>query len=454
MIRPGKIMSPGTVSLTDGGITGPMLAFALPMIAGNLLQQCYNLADTFIVGRFLGTAALAAVGSSYTLMTFLLSLIIGLCMGSGTLFSIRYGSGDMEGMGRCISSAFVMAGAVTLALTAAVFAAMDPIIRMMNVPEDVYTGMRDYLIVVSCGIPLVFVYNFCAFLLRSVGDSVSPLCFLGLSVALNILLDFVLIAGFGAGISGAAWATVISQAAAAAGILVWTGSRYKWLGTYLRHPEIDRRSLETVSAYSLLTCLQQSVMNFGILMVQGLVNTFGTAVMAAFATAVKIDAFAYMPLQEFGNAFSTFTAQNYGAGKHGRVRRGAAAALLSAVLFSILISSAIFASAPYLMEFFVGAGEPEVIGIGAGYLRIEGAFYVGIGFLFLLYGYFRAVGKPGFSLVLTVISLGIRVALSYILAPRFGFLWIWWSIPIGWLVADAAGFLRYAMTAGKASGRA
>ena len=180
-------------------------------------------------------------------------------------------------------------------------------------------------------------------------------------------------------------------------------------------------------------------------MVQGLVNSFGTVVMAAFAAAVKIDAFAYMPVQDFGNAFSTFIAQNYGAQKEARIRAGLKGAVGASMLFCVVVSALVWAFARPLMALFVEAGETEIILEGVRYLRIEGAFYCGIGCLFLLYGLYRALGKPGMSVVLTVISLGTRVALAYALAavPSIGVTGIWWSVPIGWLLADTVGILYY-----------
>ena len=195
--------------------------------------------------------------------------------------------------------------------------------------------------------------------------------------------------------------------------------------------------------FSVATCIQQSVMNFGILMIQGLVNSFGTLVMAAFAAAVKIDSFAYMPAQEFGNAYSIFISQNHGAGRKDRIKQGTKSAAKVSILFCIVVSVIVFAAAPLLMQIFISASEQEVIRIGTGYLRVEGAFYWGIGLLFLLYGYFRGIEKPEMSIVLTVISLGIRVVLAYLTAPIQGIgVWgIWSAIPIGWILADTVGLL-------------
>lgn len=181
-------------------------------------------------------------------------------------------------------------------------------------------------------------------------------------------------------------------------------------------------------------------------MVQGLVNSFGPTVMAAFAAAVKIDAFAYMPVQDFGNAFSTFIAQNYGAREEGRIRAGLKGAVLTALIFCLAVSALVWLFARQLMTLFVAPEEAEIIAEGVRYLRIEGAFYCGIGFLFLLYGLYRALGRPGMSVVLTVISLGTRVVLAYVLSavPLFGVTGIWWAVPIGWFLADMTGFLYYA----------
>ena len=315
------------IDLTRGGITRPMLCFAAPMIAGNLLQQCYNIADTLIVGRALGPSALASVGFSFTLMTFLTSVLLWL----------------------------------------------------------------------------------------------------------------------GWGVAGAAGATVLAQGVSAAGIALYCWRRVALLRLGREHCTFRRGELGRIIHYSLLTCVQQSVMNFGILMVQGLVNSFGVNVMAAFAAAVKIDAFAYLPVQDFGNAFSTFVAQNTGASQPERIRRGIRSAVWVSILFCVVSSLLVCLFAAPLMALFVEPGETEIIAIGVEYLRIERLCYCGIGILFLLYGLFRGLGRPGVSVVLTVISLGTRVALAYLLAPipAIGLKGIWWAVPIGWGLADLAGLLFY-----------
>lgn len=431
--------------LTQGGITTTLLQFTLPMLAGSLLQQCYNIADTLIVGQCIGSNALAAVGSAYTLMVFLISILLGLSMGSGTVFSLQYGAGDLPALRRSIYVSFLLIGTVTVLLNVAVFLWLDPILRWLQVPYDVYPLMRNYLWIIFWGIAFTFLYNFYAALLRAVGDSVTPLWFLAMSVVLNIGLDLFLILVLDQGIEGAAVATVIAQGMAASGILLYTYKTRPELRLHRKDMRFDRSSLKEITSFSTLTCVQQSVMNFGILMVQGLVNSFGTAVMAAFAAAVKIDSFAYMPVQEFGNAFSTFVAQNFGARKGDRIRRGVRSAFLITIVFSLVISLLVFFFAKPLMLIFVRPDEAEILRIGTEHLRIEGTFYLGIGILFLLYGYYRAIRMPGMSVVLTILSLGTRVVLSYWLAsiPSIGVTGIWWSIPIGWFLADLVGIAYY-----------
>lgn len=432
-----------TIDLTKGNITKTMILFALPMILGNLLQQMYNIADTLIVGRALGAGALAAVGSAYSLMTFLTSVLIGLCMGSGAVFSICWGEKNTEKLKSAVFTAFVLTAVITAILNTAVFIWMDEILSLLNIPVEIYGLMKDYVRIVFAGIGFVFLYNFFAALLRAVGNSVVPLLFLAVSALLNIGLDLYFVLVCRQGVGGAALATVISQAVSGTGIGIYALVTQPNLRPGVQNCRIHIILLKEMAQFSLLTSLQQSVMNLGILMVQGLVNSFGTAVMAAFAAAVKIDSFAYMPVQDFGNAFSTFIAQNHGACEKERIRKGIKKAVKLAVIFCLFVSAAVCILAEPLMLLFVKAQETQIIAVGAQYLRIEGAFYCGIGCLFLLYGYYRAVGKPGMSLVLTVISLGTRVILAYALSSvdAVGVAGIWWAVPIGWILADVTGFL-------------
>lgn len=431
--------------LTTGKITIKLLKFALPLMLGNVLQQLYNLVDTLIVGRAIGADALAAVGAAYTLMTFLTSIILGLCMGSSAYFAIQFGRKDYEKLGKGIFLSFLLIAALAILINIFVLWKVDWIIRFLQVPSELRKMMKEYLVCVFIGITATFLYNFFANLLRAVGNSVIPLCFLGVSVVLNILLDVLFVVAFHWGVLGAAAATVIAQFVSGIGITVYYYFGFPMLRVKKDHIRWDMGIIKDIFSLSGLTCLQQSVMNFGILMIQGLVNQFGTVVMAAFAAAVKIDTIAYMPVQDFGNAFSTFVAQNYGAEKKERIQKGIRSSVICVFLFCAVISLLVCLFANPLMRLFVNGKNTDVIQIGIGYLRIEAAFYFGIGILFMLYGYYRAVEKPGISVVLTICSLGTRVLLAYLLSgiPKIGVIGIWAAIPIGWLLADVVGAVYY-----------
>lgn len=431
--------------LTRGPVLKSLLWFAIPMILGDLLQQCYNVADTLIVGRFLGADALAAVGSAFSLMTFLTSILLGLSMGSGVVFSIRYGQGDIQGLKERIYASFLLLAGVTVVLNVLVFAGTDWIIWFMKVPDEIQGYMKDYLVVIFAGLAGIFLYNYFASLLRALGNSKVPLLFLAVSAILNIFLDLWFVLGLKRGVAGAAEATVISQYVSGIGIAVYAFLKFPLIRPQGEKIRIRLSCMKEIISFSALTCIQQSVMNLGILMVQGRVNSFGPAVMAAFAAAVKIDAFAYMPVQDFGNAVSTFIAQNYGAGQEERIRKGLKYSILTSMAFCLFITAGIWLLARPLMLLFVDAGETAIIAEGIRYLHIEGTFYCGIGCLFLLYGLYRAVGKPGMSVVLTIISLGTRVVLAYALSaiPEIGVVGIWWSVPIGWFLADLTGLAYY-----------
>ena len=380
-------------NLTKGSITKGLILFALPMMAGNLLQQFYNIADTLIVGQALGKNALAAVGSAYALMTFLTSVFLGLSMGAGALFSIYLGKDDRNSIKTAVAHAFALIMAVTIIINIIVYIFIDSILVFLQVPNELYDSMREYLVIIFAGL--------------------------------------------------AAAATIIAQYFSGIGILIYALLKCRDFMPQKQHLEYNKKILGEILSLSVLTCAQQSAMNFGILLIQRLVDSFGAVTMAAFAAAVKIDTFAYLPVQDFGNAFSTFIAQNYGAGKSECLKEGFRKATVLSSVFSLVISALVFIFAELLMQIFINLNETAVIASGAEYLRIEGCFYVGIGCLFLLYGFYRAIKCPGMSVILTIVSLGTRVALAYALAPVVGEVGIWTAIPIGWAIADIIGYGYY-----------
>lgn len=485
-------MNTNQINLTKGKVTSSMMRFAMPMILGNLLQQFYNIADTWVVGRFVGSDALASVGSAYTLMTFVTSILIGLCMGCGALFSFYYGADDKERFGASIQTSFVLVGGFSVVLCILVMSGMNGILDFLNIPDELLVQMYHYVQIVMPGMVFIFLYNFYAYVLRSIGNSKVPLYFLAASSLLNVGLDILFVVGFHWSLEGAGIATLISQILAGVGLMIYAWNLDEQFRIRPSAWSQTDKPYRSIIKYSVSSSLQQSVMNFGILLVQGMVNSFGTAAMAAFAAAVKIDTFAYMPAQEYANAYSIFVSQNFGAGrkaevskncessencrnvedcenhenarnrknvKNGknaadaesrrnydiRIKKGTKSACTISLSFCALVSIVVFIFAKYLLYVFIDPSETEIVSIGIDYLHVEGTFYIGIGLLFLWYAYFRGINRPGMSLVLTIISLGTRVLIAFISTnvPALGLNGIWWAVPIGWFLADVVGFIVY-----------
>lgn len=442
-----------SVDLTHGSISRGLLRFSLPLMAGNLLQQLYNLVDTYVVGHYCGETALAAVGSAFSLMTLFSSILIGLCMGSGVVVSQLYGLGDLHGLKKACGNAMLLFGGISTVLMALAYALLPAMLVLLRIPPEAQGDLCCYLLIVFAGLLPTFLYHFAAGMLRAVGNSGTPLLFLLLASLANVALDFLFVGGFAWGVAGAAWATLLSQTIAGVGCMLYLLRVSPLLKPDRSDFRPDGQLFRRILSVSALTSVQQSIMNFGILCVQSLVNSFGLAAMAAFTAGVKIDSLAYSPAQDFGNGFATFVAQNRGANQPERLRKGIRTAFCLSGGFCLVISALVAVFARPLLLVFLENASAESLAIGMQYLRTEGLCYIGIGFLFLLYATFRGLEKVGMSIVLTVISLGLRVALSYALAPKFGMMAIWLSIPAGWLAADVVGIFALRRQGGLRKGK-
>ena len=417
----------------------------LPSVIAFAFSGVYSIVDGMFVGQGVGDAGLAAINVAWPVTALVQALGTGLGMAAAVVLSVCIGRRDAAEEHRALGSTAVLlllAGVLSTALLALLY---RPLLPLLGAEGSVLAYADSYTRVIVLGSLFQVLGTGLVPLLRTYDGADAAMCSMTAGFLTNVVLDALFISVFRWGTAGAAAATVIAQGVSAAGIALYGWRRVPLLRLERRHCKVSRGELGRIMNYSLLTCVQQSVMNFGILMVQGLVNSFGVNVMAAFAAAVKIDAFAYLPVQDLGNAFSTFVAQNTGAQKAERIRKGIRSALWVSVGFCLVSSLLVCLFAAPLMGLFVEPGETEIIAVGVEYLRIEGMCYCGIGILFLLYGLFRGLGRPGVSVVLTVVSLGTRVALAYLLAPipAVGLKGIWWAVPIGWVLADLAGLVLW-----------
>lgn len=298
------------IDMTKGNPSKLIIKFALPMILGNIFQQIYNLVDTVVVGKFVGVDGLAAVGSSFAIVVFITSIIIGLTMGTGVILSQSYGAKDYHKFKKVSVASFIFIGLVTLLIMIISLIFIDIILNLFNMPDKLIYDSKAYLIIIIIGLIFTFLYNWGTSLLRAIGDSKRPLYFLIVASIINVVLDLVFVIEFNLAVKGVAIATVIAQGASAILTLIYVVKKVEFLKISKKDLKVSKDTFNLVIRYSVLTSMQQSIMNFGILLVQGLVNSFGVTVMAAFAAGVKIDSLAYMPVQDFGNAFATYVAQN------------------------------------------------------------------------------------------------------------------------------------------------
>lgn len=431
--------------MTRGNPTKTLIAFTFPMLIGNIFQQLYNIVDSVVVGRFIGKDALAAVGSSFMLMNFFSFVIIGLCMGAAVVYSYYFGEQNYSNLRKTIFISFLAIGIFTIVLSIILIFTTGEMLKLINTPESIFADSEKYLKVIFSGLIFVYLYNGCSALLRSIGDSRTPLYFLILAAIINIVLDLLFVIVYDMGIFGVALATIIAQAISSILCLVYAFVKIPFIRLSREDLVLDKEIAKTVGKFSFLTSIQQSIMTFGMVCVQGIVNTFGANTIAAFTAAGKVDSIAYLPVQDFGNAFATYVAQNKGAKRNDRIIQGVKSAVMTITIFCIILSILIYTNAGNLMRIFVNANETDVIKLGIEYLRIISIFYILIGFLFMFYGFFRGIGELNVSLILTIISLGTRVLMAYILSsiPSIAQRGIWWSVPIGWALADSIGFVIY-----------
>lgn len=366
-------------------------------------------------------------------------------MGTSVVLSQYFGAGDYTKLRKSISTAFIFMLLLTIIMSLTTIIFTKPMLMIMKTPKEILNSSTNYLQIIFGGLIFTFLFNFSSAVLRSVGDSKTPLYFLILASIINIILDLLFVINFNMGVIGVAIATVIAQGVSSLLCLVYAFVKLPVIRIKAKEFVFDRALFSMIKKYSLLTALQQSIMTFGMVCVQGLVNSFGTDTMAAFTAAGKVDSLAYLPVQDFGNAFATYVAQNKGAGNFERIKISVKSAVRTIIVFCIISSTVILLSSKHLMQIFVSSNEVKVIHIGIQYLSVISVFYVLIGFLFMFYGYFRGMGNLKTSIVLTIVSLGTRVSMAYFLSsfPKIAEKGIWWSIPLGWALADMLGLYIY-----------
>ncbi|MBN1519938.1 MAG: MATE family efflux transporter [Spirochaetales bacterium] len=419
--------------LTTGKEASVLVSFALPMLAGNVFQQLYNTVDSIIVGNFVGTQALAAVGTAFPVIFLMVSLVMGLTMGSTVVIAQYFGAKDKDKVRAAVDTGYITLFWTGLAMSVIGVLATDTILRLLKVPADVFPGASSYLRAIFAGLLALFGYNAISAILRGLGDSKTPLYLLIVASLINVGLDLLFVAVFGWGVAGAAWATVIAQGLSFAGGLVYINTRNEYVRLDLKSLRFDRDIFKQSVRIGLPTGIQQTMVSLGMLAMTRIVNGFGTPVIAAFSAASRLDSFASMPAMNLSQAVSAFTGQNMGAGKTERVKHGHLSAIAIGTGISLAVGAVVMLFGKPLMGMFTQ--DAEVVELGARYLFIVGATYVLFSTMFINNGVMRGAGDAFIPMISTILALWVvRIPMATILSGILGTDGLWWSMPAGWLV--------------------
>lgn len=428
--------------LTTGNVARQILRFSVPMLLGNVFQQLYNIVDSIIVGKYLGKEALASVGASFPVIFTIIALIIGIGGGASVVISQYFGAKDKESVKKAVDTLniFLLITGLVISVTGILFSKW--IFALLQLPDELMDSATTYLNIYLMGMLVFFGFNSITSILRGVGDSKNPLYYLIVATVLNIGLDFLFVLGFNWGIAGAAWATVVSQGVAFVIAVTHINRKHSVIRIDIWGIKFDWKIFVQSLRIGLPTGIQHTFVALGMMALTGIVNTFGTNVIAAFTAASRIDSLASLPAMTLSVALSVFVGQNIGANKYQRINRGLKVALVFASLFSISMTVvALFWSEP-LMKIF--SNDPEVIAIGKDYLIIVSLFYLLFSTMFVYNGLLRGAGATLIPMFTTLFSLWlVRIPLAVFLSRFMGETGIWWSIPIAWFFGVAGAMLYY-----------
>ncbi len=428
--------------LTTGKESKLIWQFAMPMLLGNVFQQMYNIVDSIVIGNFIGKEALAAVGASFPIIFTLISLVIGFAMGATIIIAQYFGAKKLEEVRRTIDTLYIVIFIASIAISIVGIAFSGTIFRLIRLPEEVVPYARLYLNIYLSGTIFMFGFNATSAILRGLGDSKTPLYFLIISTITNIVFDLLFVVVFKWGIAGVAVATVISQAGAFISAVVYLNKTHPIVKLAVFKLVFDKAIFRQSLRIGLPSGLQQTFVSLGMMAIVGIVNIFGTNVIAAYSITMRIDSLAYLPAMNFAAALSTFVGQNLGANKVERVRAGLIATLKLTSIVSISISIVAVLFSRFLMSAFTQ--DEVVIGIGINYLLIVSSFYILFSTLFIFGGVMRGAGDTLIPMFITLFALWfIRIPVAWILSQHFGETGIWWSTPVGWFTGMILSILYY-----------
>lgn len=429
--------------LTKGHPRETLWRFLLPMLFSVAFQQFYNLADSIIAGKFAGEDALAAVGASYPITIIFMAFAVGSNLGASVVVSRLFGAKDMTSMKSAVTTAFFSCAAMSVVLTVFGFLFCKDMMILIGTPENILDDGVLYLKIYVLGLTFLFLYNVCTGIFTALGDSKTPLFFLIGSSISNILLDLLFVAQFHMGVAGVAWATFIAQGISAVLALAALAGRLKTIKAPKKGPLFHPGLLAQIAAIAVPSIMQQSVLSLGNLVIQSFVNQYGSATIAGYSAAIKLNTFAINAFMSLGGCLSSYTAQNLGAGRHDRIplgfKTGVRLSLLAAIPFFILY----FIFSRQMMGLFLNAESQQAIEAGQRFLWIVSPFYFMISIKLMTDGILRGAGAMAFFVAATIPDLILRIFFAWLLTPQFGSTGIWMAWPFGWILATVLTVIFY-----------
>lgn len=433
-----------TKDMTTGSPGKTLIFFMLPMLLGNIFQQLYNIVDTLIVGNFVGADALAAVGASTPLVFLMIAIALGLSMGCSILISQYFGANDLSKMRVAVFLSLVVTIAAGIILTILGLLIAKPLLLLLNTPSNIIKDSYTYIMIFYIGTTFLFMYNGLASICRAVGDSKTPLLFLILAALVNIVLDYVFVVYFYMGVAGVAWATLISQGLSAVLCLFYVYFRVPILRLTREDMVFNKKMISDLLRYAIPSTIQQCIVSFSMLAIQGLVNSYGSAFIAGYTAATKIDSIAMLPMLNITMALSTYVAQNIGANQMERIKAGFRITLLIILVMAASVSLVVFLFGNvFINSFMDSTASADAISVGITYLQIVSTFYIVMGVMFSAGSVLRGAGDVTAFTFSTIANFVCRIIAAYVLSAFIGGDAIWWSVPIGWGIGAVLNLIRY-----------
>ena len=435
-----------TKDMTQGSPVRHILLFSIPLLIGNVFQQFYSMVDTIIVGRFVGVDALAAVGSTGSLVFLINGFALGLTSGFSVMVSQRFGANDEKGLRKAVSSSVVLCTALVIILTTISLIAAKPLLHLMNTPDNIFNDAYTYVAIIFACIITTVAYNMMASILRALGDSKSPLYFLIISSVLNIILDLVFIINFKMGVAGAAYATIISQGVSAILCFIYILKKYTILKLAREDYNVKKSMYIRHLKIGIPMALQFSITALGLLTVQGALNVLGSTVIAAYTASSKALQLVMQPAVTYGVTMATYCGQNLGAKRYDRISDGVNKAVKISIITSLIAGFVLIAFGTQFVKLFIDNPDAQIIAYSKQVLTISGIFFIPLGLIFIFRNALQGIGESFVPMMAGVAELGARALVAFTLPSFLGFFGICLADPVAWIAAAVPLAIYYYIT--------